>query len=124
MRRVYADQSIYGEYSEVIPKDEIERALRKASRHIDSLTYNRIVGIGFENLTQFQQKVIEECVCELADFEYVNQELIDSVLQEYSINGTSMKFGESWNISVQNGIAIRREIYELLKQTGLCCRRL
>lgn len=124
MRRVYADQSIYGEYSEVIPKDEIERALRKASRHIDSLTYNRIVGIGFENLTQFQQKVIEECVCELADFEYVNQELIDSVLQEYSINGTSMKFGESWNISVENGIAIRREIYELLKQTGLCCRRL
>ena len=26
-----------------------------ASRHIDSLTYNRIVGQGFSNLTPFQQ---------------------------------------------------------------------
>lgn len=31
----------------VIPEDELERALKQASRHIDSLTYNRIVGRGF-----------------------------------------------------------------------------
>mgnify|MGYP001533110281 CR=1 FL=1 len=35
----------------VIPMDELDRALKQASRHIDSLTYNRIVGRGFSNLS-------------------------------------------------------------------------
>ena len=26
----------------IVPEDELEKALRQASRHIDSLTYNRI----------------------------------------------------------------------------------
>ena len=34
-----------------VPTDELKKALRQASRHIDSLTYNRIVGQGFSNLT-------------------------------------------------------------------------
>ena len=38
--------------------------------HIDTLTYNRIVGRDFENLTKFQQDIIKEVVCKLADFEY------------------------------------------------------
>ena len=39
----------------IIPGNELDKALRQASRHVDSLTYNRIVGIGFNNLTPFQQ---------------------------------------------------------------------
>ncbi len=35
-----------------VPADELKKALRQASRHIDSLTYNRIVGQGFSNLTR------------------------------------------------------------------------
>ena len=58
----------------VIPMSELDKALRQASRHIDSLTYNRIVGRGFSNLTAFQQETIQEVVCQQADFEYENLE--------------------------------------------------
>ena len=53
----------------VIPMNELDKALKQASRHIDSLTYNRIVGRGFSNLTAFQQDVIQDVVCQQADFE-------------------------------------------------------
>ncbi len=33
----------------IIPVNELDKALKQASRHIDSLTYNRIVGRGFSN---------------------------------------------------------------------------
>lgn len=103
-----------------IPVEELKQRLREASRHIDSLTFNRIIGKGFDNLTPFQQEIIKECTCELANFEYENEDAIQSVLQNYSINGVSMSFGSSWNVMVQNGVAIRRDTYTSLMQTGLC----
>ena len=53
----------------LILENDIARALQIASRHIDSLTYNRIVGRGFSSLTQFQQDIIQDVVCQQADFE-------------------------------------------------------
>ena len=106
-----------------IPNEELNKYLRQASRHIDALTYNRIVGRGISNLTVFQQEIIKEVVCCQAEFEYENKEIFDMVLQGYSINGVSMNFsGGSWNVRVEKGIPIRRDVYEILKQTGLCCR--
>ncbi len=123
---IYADKEYYQrEYAGIaIPENELEKVLKQASRHIDSLTYNRIAGRGFSNLTDFQQEMIKECCCEIADFEYDNSDMINSVLQQYSINGVSMTFGSSWNVLIQNGIAVRRGSYEKLCQTGLCCRSL
>ena len=106
----------------LIPDEELERALRQASRHIDSLTYNRIVGQGFSNLTPFQQEIIQEVICLQADFEYENADEIDTILQGYSINGVSAQFGSSWNVFTEKGVAMRRDVYALLSQTGLCCR--
>lgn len=103
-----------------IPDDSIEKSLKKASRHIDTLTFNRIQGIGFNNLTEFQKEIIKEVTCELANFEYENEDVITSVLSSYSINGVSMAFGDSWNIKVLKGVAIPTELYETLSQTGLC----
>ena len=105
-----------------IPENELERALTQASRHIDSLTYNRIVGRGFSNLTVFQQDVIREVVCQQADFEYENADEINTILSSYSLNGASVQFGSSWNVYTEKGVAIRRDVYALLSQTGLCCR--
>ncbi len=105
-----------------IPENELERALTQASRHIDSLTYNRIVGQGFSNLTAFQQDVIREVVCQQADFEYENADEINTILSSYSLNGASVQFGSSWNVYTEKGVAIRRDVYALLSQTGLCCR--
>ena len=111
------------EYSSLggeIPSAEAELYINNASRHIDSLTFNRIVGTGFDNLSVFQQEIIKKVCFDMANLEYDNAVMINSVLQSYSINGVSMQFGSSWNIAVINGIAIRRDTYNLLMQTGLC----
>lgn len=105
-----------------VPEDELERALRQASRHIDSLTYNRIVGRGFSSLTEFQQEVIQEVVCQQADFEHENADEINTILSSYSINGVSAQFGSSWNVFMDKGVAMKRDVYAQLSQTGLCCR--
>lgn len=123
---MYAAYATAADYAAVgsgtIPDDELDRRLRTSSRHIDSLTFNRIVGQGFDRLTDFQKDLVKEAVCLQADFEYENADEIDTVLSSYSINGVSAQFGEGWNVMVQNGIAMRKDTYELLKQTGLTCR--
>lgn len=106
----------------VIPESEQAAALRQASRHIDSLTYNRIVGRGFSDLTDFQRDVIREVVCQQADFEYENADEINTILSSYSLNGASVQFGSSWNVYTDKGVAMKRDVYALLSQTGLCCR--
>ena len=106
----------------VIPDGDLERVLRQASRHIDSLTFNRIVAAGFDHMTAFQQETIQEVVCMQADFEYENADEINTILSSYSINGVSAQFGSSWNVFMEKGIAMKRDVYSLLMQTGLCCR--
>lgn len=122
----YTPYATENEYADLFPEaaEVSEDALRQASRHIDSLTYNRIVQAGFENLTEFQQGIIKEVCCKQAQFEVENADIVDSVLSSYSINGVSMGFGAGWNIVTQNGVAMRRDVYSLLEQTGLCCRLL
>lgn len=120
----YADAVYYIDMYQgtTLPVDDIKRYLTQASRHIDSLTYNRIVGRGFPRLTPFQQDVIREVVCQQADFEYENADEINTILQGYSINGVSAQFGQSWNVYTDKGVAMKRDVYTLLSQTGLCCR--
>lgn len=105
-----------------VPEEDLQSALYQASRHIDSLTYNRIVGRGFDNLTDFQREIIQEVVCLQADFECENADEINTVLSSYSINGVSASFGSSWNVFMDKGIAMKRDVYVLLCQTGLCCQ--
>lgn len=106
----------------IVPADDLDKVLKQASRHINSLTYNRIVGRGISALTEFQQETIREVVCQQADFECENVDEINTILSSYSINGVSAQFGSSWNIFTDKGIAMKRDVYALLAQTGLCCR--
>ena len=121
---MYADIEYYKTtYKGKLDDADVEQALQKASRHIDTLTYNRIVAIGFENLTEYQQEIIKECSCLMADWETENADYINSLLSSYSLNGASMTFnGNSANAFVTNGIAVSREIYSHLQKSGLCCR--
>ena len=116
---VNSDEYLSLGYS-TVPEDERLFFLRKASRQIDTLTFNRIQGIN--SLTQFQRDVIKEVVSAHADFLYDNQDMLESVLSGYSINGVSMNFGQNWNVHIENGVAIKQDNYSLLQQTGLCCR--
>ena len=106
-----------------VPEEVLMQMLRQASRHIDSLTYNRIVGRGFSNLTAYQQDLIREVICQQAEFEYEYRDEINSVLSSYSINGVSVQFaGNTWNVFSDKGVAMRRDVYAMLCQTGLCCQ--
>lgn len=122
--KAYATPDYYLDQYEgsIVPEEELSKALKQASRHIDSLTYNRIVGRGFDNLTDFQKEVIREVICLQADFECENADEINTVLSSYSINGVSASFGSSWNVFMDKGVAMKRDIYALLCQTGLCCQ--
>lgn len=123
---MYADFEYYStEYGGTMPVEDAEKALKQASRHIDTLTYNRIVGMGFENLTPFQQIIVRECNCMMADFEHENAGMINSLINSYSINGASIAFsGESANCQIINGVVVQRDAYAFLSQTGLTCRSL
>lgn len=103
--------------------DDLTNRIYKASRHLDALTFNRLVGRDFDKLTEYQQETIKRVVCGMVDFETENEDLIESVLCSYTINGVSMTMDASkWNIHVSNGVAIKSDLYQLLISTGLCYR--
>ena len=105
-----------------IPSAQQERFLDEASRNVDTLTFNRIVAIGFDRLTDFQQEIVQIVVCRQAEFLYENADAIASILDSYSINSVSMKFGSGFNVEVADGVPIQKTVYSILKQSGLCWR--
>ena len=104
---------------DAIPAADAMRYIHSASRHIYALTFGRISKIGFDNLSDFQKDVIKESTALLAKFEYENEDLLNSALTSYSINGVSMSFGEGLNVQVHNGVVVNADIFNLLSQTGL-----
>ena len=123
---MYADLEYYkNTYCGKLPEEEAEKALKQASKHIDILTYRRIAGVGFDNLTPFQQETVKEVACIMADFESANASMINSLINSYSINGASINFsGESANCQLVNGVVVQKDVYAYLSQTGLTCRSL
>lgn len=115
---MYADYNYYkNEYSGTFLNESTAISmLKKASHKVDSLTFNRIIGRGFDNLTEFQQGIIKEVTCNIADFDY--NTFLSNGLTSYSINGVSMNFDKSSIITI-NGIEIEKDTYSLLSQTGL-----
>ena len=105
-----------------IPDSKADFFLRRASRQIDSLTFNRIVARGFDKLTEFQQELIREVCCKQADFLYENDDAINSIFDSYSINSVSMHFGTGFTVELIGGIPIQKMVYSILEQTGLCWR--
>lgn len=105
-----------------IAADALERALFTASRHIDTLTFNRIVDKTFDGLTPFQQEMIQRVTCALADFETENADVLQSAISGYSINGVSLNFGSSGTVRNRSGVVLPDALYGELAQTGLTYR--
>lgn len=120
MYEPYANANDYATFGGgAIPDENIEKYLHRASRNIDTLTYNRIIALGFEKLTEFQRDIVKESCCLFADFIFENFETLNCALNSYSVNGVSMSFG-GITMAVINGVPISRDIYSLLGQSGLC----
>lgn len=124
MYQPYADSVYYfEEYNgTVLNPENSDKYLKKSSRDIDVLTFNRIVCDGFENLTDYQKEIVKEVVCEHASFLFENESMLKTYLSSYGINGVNMSFGNSWNVYIESGVAIDKSLYERLCSTGLCCR--
>lgn len=114
------DYDLYGSGS--IPDEKQEQALEQASDEIDILTYSRIIGLGFDNLTPFQQLRVKKAVCQHADFRYRYGDFLDVPFTGYGAGSISMSFGE--NKDGGGGLKTSDAVLNLLKATGLTDRRL
>ena len=104
----------------ILPEVSINQKLERASDQIDTLTYNRIVAKGFDNLTEFQRDKVKKAICIHAEFIEQYGEYIDIPLSGFSAGSTSVSF----NANKVNGITTTQDVLNYLKQTGLICRRL
>jgi hypothetical protein len=120
----YADFAYYRDTYKgtVLTEENADHYLQKASRDANTLTFSRIEGTGFAGLSLFRQESVREAVCRQAEFLMQNEDMLSTYLNEYSINGVSMKFGDSWNLHVENGVAMPEDAYQILLRTGLCYR--
>lgn len=103
----------------VIPANDVDKYLLKASEKIDELTFNRIVKIGFDNLTDFQKEKVQRAVCSHADYIYENGTEMGQI-SSYSVLDISISVDNKNTTEAKYGV--NSDTYNLLKQTGLTCR--
>lgn len=115
----YVDEDFYNDYSGKITEN-ISNKLERASDQIDSMTFNRIVGAGFSNLTDFQQSKIKKAVCLHVDFIEEYGQYLNNPLSAFSAGSISVTLNRDV-VKCVNGVTTSNEVYNLLKQTGLTC---
>ena len=121
---LYVDKKYYFDEfkGNKVPINEIEKYLRLAQEKIDSITFNRIVAIGFNNLTKFQQEKIKDAICYQAEYIYVNgyNNEDNRDVSSYSVLDISVSVDNSNN---DKTIAQRKNMsemaYDYVHKTGL-----
>ena len=119
----FADYTSAG-YTRLANVDGPEHWLELGRRDIDTQTFHPNRGLGIEAPPEEQQEIIQTVTSQLADFRLENDELLDSALTGYSINGVSANFGDGRNVVAVGEVILPVRLYGWLQQTGLCCRRL
>ena len=116
----YADPTWYrDEWHGELGTAEVAPLLEEASAAIDAVTFCRIVAVGWDRLTEFQQDRVRRACCVQADFLHENADAVRSALTSYSINGVSMEFGNAALYEVVGGTPVANAAMALLRQTGL-----
>lgn len=110
----------------VLSKGNEDRYLQEASEKIDSITFNRIVGRGFDNLTQFQKDKIQKAVCYQAEYilknGYNDEEKQD--VSSYSVLDISVTVKEKTNTEKTQAAkeCMSEKAYDLILKTGLATK--
>lgn len=118
----YATYADYEEYGGTGDAAQVEKALSEASIQINQACYGRIEGKGFDNLTEFQKKLIKRAICTQADFIATYGDFIDSPMSGFSAGSISMSFKDTAkNIG---GSMVSYKALSYLNSTGLLSRRL
>ena len=105
-----------------IPEEDIEKYLELAQEKIDSITYNRIVSIGFANLTEFQKEKISKAICYQAEYIFKNgyNDEDNRDITSYSVLDISVSVDNS-NANKTNGQKLNMSeiAYDYVHKTGL-----
>ena len=103
-----------------LPDDDIKKYLELAQEKIDSMTFNRIVAIGFDKLTDFQKEKISKAICYQAEYIFENgfNNEDNRDISSYSVLDISVNVNNAEKTKAQeNGMS---EIaYDLIHKTGL-----
>lgn len=122
--KLYVDTDYYKEVFvspiKDIAENDIKKNLIKAQQKIDSMTYNRIIKYGFDNLTSFQQEKIKNACCYQANYYYINGTDEDVDISSYSVLDINITLGNS-KVSEASYNSMSSSAYNELKQTGLMC---
>ena len=92
---------------------------------IDDLTFNRIVYIGYDNLTDFQKEWLKKCMFVSVEFYFNNKELYEQTmnLKSYSVGDISVTSEINEQIITEiKKYKIPYLAYSNLKKTGLMRR--
>lgn len=121
---LYVDEKYYSDNfnGKKIPEDEIEKYLQLAQEKIDSITYNRIVAIGFNNLTNFQREKIRDAICYQAEYIYVNgyNNEDNRDVSSYSVLDISVSVDNSnSNKTIAQSKNMSEMAYDYVHKTGL-----
>lgn len=111
----YYQNSFIGEKI-ISDEEEISRSLILASRKIDDITYYRIVKVGFDKLTKFQQEKVREAICFQANYIYENS-VETSDIVSYSVIDINVSVGKADTIASR--LDMSEMAYSSLKPTGL-----
>ena len=105
-----------------IPDEDIEKYLELAQEKIDSITYNRIVAIGFDKLTEFQKEKISKAICYQAEYIFQNgyNDENNRDISSYSVLDISVSVDNSnTNKTKAQKLNMSEIAYDLVHKTGL-----
>lgn len=124
---LYVSKEYYQEtFRGKIPEEDVDKYLKLAENKINRITFNRIVGKGFDNLTEFQKEKVREAVCYQADYicdnGYSNED--NSDISSYSVLDISVSVqAKDINSKTQAEVEHISELaYDAIVQTGLTQR--
>lgn len=121
---LYVNEEYYTDIfeGEIIPDVDIEEYLKLAQEKIDSITHNRIVAIGFENLTEFQKDKISEAICYQAEYIFKNgyNDENNRDISSYAVLDISVSVDNSkGNKTMAQKLNLSEMSYDLIHKTGL-----
>ena len=121
---LYIDKSYYLNIfkGNIISDEDVEKYLELAQEKIDSITYNRIVAIDFNNLTEFKKEKISKAICFQAEYIFKNgyNNENNREVSSYSVLDISVSVDNSSNNKTMAQKLNMSEIaYDLIHKTGL-----
>lgn len=104
-----------------IDEQEFQKLLPLAEQKINKVSFNRIVGKGFENLTDFQKEKIKEAVTYQIQYFQVNGIEENNNLSSYSVLDISVNVDKN-NQTEAEKLYMSSFAYDCMQETGLCTR--